>query len=128
MSADHNTVRARHARRIGWICLLVFAVAGCAGWHGIEPQRAPRLQEGDVLEFQASGATVRLHAVRFTGDSLSGVPWLKHTSCDSCRVSYATSAISGARVGHPETIGWIVVLVPLYLLYSFVHAFDGLRT
>jgi hypothetical protein len=108
--------------------LLGVAVVSCTGWHGIEPQRPPALHNGDVLEFQSHGTTVRLHGVRFERDSLSGIPWLKHTSCDSCRVRYATAEISGAHVGHPETIGWFLFLVPLILLYFWIHAFDGMTT
>ncbi len=81
-----------------------------------------------MLEFRVRDTTVRLHAVRFERDSVSGIPWLTHTSCDSCRVRYATTEISGARVGRPETIGWFVFFVPLILLYSWIHAFDGLAT
>jgi hypothetical protein len=116
------------ARRSKWAFLLPLALIGCAGWRGVELQRTPTLRDGDVLEFHAQDKTVRLHGVRFDRDSLSGVPWLNHLKCDSCRVRYAIAEISSARVGHPETIGWVVVLVPLFILYSFWHAFSGSGT
>lgn len=120
--------RKHAARCTRWALLLPFALIGCAGWRGVELQRTPTLREGDILEFHAQDKTVRLHGVRFERDSLNGVPWLKHLNCDSCRVRYAIAEISDARVGHPETVGWVVVLVPLIVLYSFWHAFSGLET
>jgi hypothetical protein len=109
--------------------LVVLTLAACGpNWQPVTLPQPKPLAERTVLEFRVRDTTVRLHAVRFERDSVSGIPWLTHTSCDSCRVRYATTEISGARVGRPETIGWFVFFVPLILLYSWIHAFDGLAT
>lgn len=62
--------------------------------------------------------TVRLHAVRLDRDTISGVPWLQHTNCDSCRVHFALADISEARVGDPGAGAWYL-MVPILLVISF---------
>lgn len=50
-------------------------------------------------------STAILHAVIVRSPSLSGVPYLKHPSCDSCRISIPLVAVDSLRVGSTE-IGW----------------------
>lgn len=109
------------------ICMTVL-LAGCAGWWPLEPQHPAALRPGDILEFHARGQAVRLHAVRFAHDSLSGVPWLQPKECDSCRVQYAVDEAADARIGHPETTGWVLFILPFVLLFEVRHAFAGLNT
>lgn len=102
-------------------CLVLACVTGCSpGWRSFDPGAAPtpaRLPERQVVEFRADSQLVRVHAVRITQDSLSGIPWLEHTSCDSCRISYARARITELKTGSPGQSAWGVV-IPFMLLIA----------
>ena len=51
---------------------------------------------------------MRLHAVQFTRDSVSGVYWIEHTTCDTCRTSYALKDVTGAQTGKPGRGAWLI--------------------
>ena len=63
-----------------------------------------------IFEFQLADSAVRLHGVRFSHDSASGIPWLAHLSCDSCRVQIPLSRVSQIRRGHPGAGAWNILL------------------
>ena len=67
------------------------------------PQQLP---ERSVIDFHAGDSVVTIHGVRFTNDSVSGISWLDHLSCDTCRVSYALKEISQLRTGDPGRTAW----------------------
>jgi hypothetical protein len=98
---------------------LSVAVAGCsAGWQKFSPGDPPapaKVDTREVIQFQADSHVIRLHAVRFTRDSVSGIPWLEHVSCDSCRVSYALVGVTEMQAGNPGRTAWPVV-VPIFIL------------
>jgi hypothetical protein len=52
---------------------------------------------------------LRLHAVRLSNDSLSGVPFVKPPDCDSCRVSLPRDAVDSLRTGNPTAGLWKTV-------------------
>jgi len=82
---------------------LVLVIAGCSGnWQPlVVPTRTP-LAEKTVVEFRSHDSLIQMHGVRFTNDSLSGIPWLDHLSCDTCRKSYALARISEVKTGDPS--------------------------
>ena len=102
---------------------LVLALGACAGpnWQPATVPQARPLAERTVLEFRVRDSTVRLHAVRFDRDSLSGISWLEHTSCDSCRVRFALADINHARIGNPGAGAWNI-LVPFVVIVSALVA------
>ena len=53
---------------------------------------------------------VQLKGIAVTGDSLSGVPWLKPLDCASCRVTFARTSVDSLRTGSPEG-GFIATLL-----------------
>ncbi|HEY2848611.1 MAG TPA: hypothetical protein VGI97_01945 [Gemmatimonadaceae bacterium] len=109
----------RRPRRGITLLLLAATLLNACGAHWTPvtmPQQKP-LDERVVLEFHARDQLIRLHGVRFEGDSLSGIPWLEHLSCDTCRVHYAVAEISGARTGAPGNAAWGPI-VPLAVLLS----------
>ncbi|HEY4100436.1 MAG TPA: hypothetical protein VGM20_06130 [Gemmatimonadales bacterium] len=100
------------------LLLVVFAAYGCANWQPVAISPAPHpVDQRAILEFHVHDQVVRLHGVRFSADSLSGVPWLKHLNCDSCRVQYALADISQPRAGHPGREAWIW-LSPVIALFG----------
>jgi hypothetical protein len=103
-----------------------YTFAGCAHWQPVEPARQPVLKQRDVLQFDFVGEKVRLHSVRFTADSVSGIPWLRNPTCDSCRTSYPLSRVDNPRVGRPEENLWFLMLpVGLGFGYLVIYAVRG---
>jgi len=103
------------------LALIVPSATGCTpGWRMFDPGARPApapLSERQIVEFRADSQLVRLHAVRFTHDSVNGIPWLEHTSCDSCRVGYALSQVSEMRTGSPGRTAWILT-IPFFALFG----------
>jgi hypothetical protein len=90
--------------------LAVICVAGCgANWRPITLPQTEMLKEGTIVEFHTRDSVVRIHAVRTTHDSISGISWVEHTSCDSCRKSYAIADVSQLRTGNPGNGGWVIM-------------------
>jgi len=103
-------------KRAGAAVLALMAVTACSSnWQPVTLLHPSPIDRKTVLEFQARNQLVRLHGVEFTHDSLSGIPWLEHLSCDTCRVRYAFSDISQARTGNPGAGAWILG-VPMLII------------
>ncbi len=101
--------------------LALLAVTACSSnWQPMTLVPPRPLEQKTVLEFRARNQLVRLHGVEFRQDSLSGVPWLEHPSCDTCRVRYAFSEISQTRTGHPGAGAWSVGIPMLIVAGGFI--------
>ena len=106
---------------------LLSAACG-AGWHRpaqLEPGPLARRQQ---VEVWSGGAARRWHAVRVGPDSISGIPFLRPTNCDSCRTALPRAAVDSVRLGDPmegfwKTVG-LVVLAPTLVL-AFLCAVHG---
>ncbi len=96
------------------VCLLS---ACSANWQPMTAPKSQALDKGAVVEFHTKDQLVRLHGVEFARDSVSGIPWLDHLSCDTCRVSYAVADLSGLRTGNPGAGAW-VLLTPIIAVMS----------
>jgi hypothetical protein len=46
------------------------------------------------------------HAVVVTNDSVSGIPFVRPVSCDSCRLALPRAAVDSLRLGSPSTGFW----------------------
>jgi hypothetical protein len=93
----------RRGALVAWL-----AVSACAGpnWQPLTlPSPAP-LESKTIVEFHAKDSLVRLHGVRSSRDSVTGIPWLDHLTCDTCRVAYALADVSGVRTGNPGAGAW----------------------
>lgn len=101
------------------------ALNGCGpNWEAVNVAQPRTLDAGTVLEFRARNELVRLHGVQFAHDSLSGIPWLEHLTCDTCRVHYALADISQSRIGNPGAGAWNIVL-PLVAVIALGTAIFG---
>ena len=96
------------------LCLLN---ACSANWRPLTAQKSQALDKRIVVEFHAKDQLVRLHGVQFSRDSVSGIPWLDHLDCDTCRVSYAMADLSGLRTGNPGAGAWFL-LTPFILVMA----------
>ena len=96
------------------LCLMVFITGCSANWQPVQLARPQTLDERTVLQFHVmmgkKDSLVRLHAVRLTKDSVSGIYWLDHTTCDTCRTGYALMDVTHAQVGSPGRGAWPIVL------------------
>jgi hypothetical protein len=112
-----------HHRRTSIGIVATIALCGCGpNWHPVTlPQPTP-FAKGTVVEFRAHDSTVRLHAVQVSRDSISGIPWLEHTSCDTCRVRFAMADVSQMRTGNPGAGGWNILLPFVIIVGGLVWA------
>jgi hypothetical protein len=98
------------------LLLVLLALTACSSnWQPVTLVQPSPLDQKTVLEFQTKSQLVRLHGVEFKRDSLSGIPWLEHLSCDTCRVQYAFAEISQARTGNPGAGAWSLGLPMLII-------------
>jgi hypothetical protein len=72
------------------------------GGSGLAPQPGTDLPVRRQLRIWHHNHAVIVHSVRIRGDSLSGVPFVKPPSCDSCRITFALSAIDSIQTGNTE--------------------------
>ncbi|HET9134521.1 MAG TPA: hypothetical protein VFN90_09465 [Gemmatimonadales bacterium] len=86
--------------RRGARVLLLLLVTGCVqAWQPLPSPTPDTLGARAIVEVRdADGRRLRLHGVRFEGDSLSGVPTVRPPDCDSCRVRVSAAARRTARV------------------------------
>ena len=56
------------------------------------------------------------------GDSLTGVPFTRPPSCDSCRVAIPLTSVDSVRLGNLEGAGLLVSTVPFMVLFALVIA------
>jgi len=104
------------------VLLAILANGACsAGWRRWELQPGA-LQPRQQVEVWRGGSPMRWHAVVVTGDSVSGVPFLRPVSCDTCRVSLPRTQVDSLRLGNPVAAFWktvgLVVGVPLGILLA----------
>jgi hypothetical protein len=93
--------------------------AGCSpGWRPVATAPVPSFDERTTIRFHTDTGYVTLHAVRIADDTLSGIPWTQHTSCDSCRLRYPMARISGLETGDPGASSWWI-LGPFLGLVAF---------
>jgi hypothetical protein len=78
-------------------------VSGCASWHRVVPPADTTLAPRQQVEVWQGTRSSVLHAIRLTPDSLSGVPFHRPPTCDSCRVAVPRASIDSLRLGHRET-------------------------
>jgi hypothetical protein len=52
------------------------------------------------------GSALRWHAVRITPDTISGIPFFRSTTCDSCRVAVPRGSVDSIRLGNPVAGFW----------------------
>jgi hypothetical protein len=98
--------RYLHPRKLALIALTLAQVGCGAGWRRVtetEPRTLPARQQVQVWQ---DGHALQLHAVAFGIDSVSGVPYLQPSDCDSCRVSIGASEVDSVRVGNPPAGFW----------------------
>jgi hypothetical protein len=96
-------------------------MACATSWHRL-PETGPTpatFEERQAVEVWHRGGVDEWHAVRMSRDSISGIPYVRPTSCDSCRAAVARADVDSIRIGHPDDAMWAsagVLLVVLSLV------------
>ena len=83
-------------RRSSHLVLLLglWGASACATAHPIDLSPRPALDPRDVLEFRYRGESIALESVRYTADSVTGIPW--HAPTDP-RVGYLLKDVTNAK-------------------------------
>jgi hypothetical protein len=70
---------------------------------------------------------MRWHAVRISADSVSGVPFLQPTSCDSCRTALPRASVDSIRLGNPVAGFWktIGLISGAFVLAGVIYCSQG---
>ncbi len=95
-------------------CVLGLGTLGCgAGWHQ-PPQLAPGpLPPRQQVQVWVDGRADRWHGVVVGRDSMSGIPFVRSLTCDTCRRAVPLASVDSVRVGKPvagfwKTLGLVV--------------------
>ena len=89
-------LRMHRPRRSPVVLLLCCcAASACATAHPIDLTPKPAMDQRDVLEFRYRGQSIALESVRYTADSVTGIPW--HSPADP-RVGYLLKDVTNAKV------------------------------
>jgi hypothetical protein len=90
-----------------FLLVLTWLASACgAGWHRIDPAVPNTFPKRQQVQLWRGGQPLQLHAVEFSGDSISGVHYVQPPDCDSCRVAVARASIDSLRTGNPTAGFW----------------------
>jgi len=114
-------------RRIGWIVLAALTAACGAGWHRQNPAPSGALSPRQQVQVWQGGTALRWHAVRISADSVSGVPFLRPVSCDSCRTGLPRASVDSMRMGSPVAGFWKTVglISGAFVLAGVIYCSQG---
>jgi len=75
----------------------------------------------------AGGSAVRWQAVRVSGDSVSGIPFLRPITCDSCRTALPRATVDSIRLGSPVAGFWKTVglITGTFVLAGLIYCWQG---
>jgi len=112
------------AGRLACGVLGMAALSACgAGWHRPSNKESGDLAPRQQVQVWSHGQAVQWHAVQITADSVTGIPYFKPITCDSCRRTIPRSAVDSIKLGNPVAGFWktvaIVVGAPFLLLIPF---------
>lgn len=116
------------ARRLTGRPLLALLLTGCgAGWRSLPPLAPSELPPDQQVQVWSRGSARQWHGVMVTAETISGIPFVRPLSCDSCRLAIPRAEVDSLRAGSPpsgfwKTAGLLVAgtLVALYLTGSYI--------
>lgn len=113
--------------RLTAITSLWLATACGGGWRREELGPVRQLPARQQVQLWLGDRTQVLHAVIVGRDSVSGVPFHRPPTCDSCRVVVARSTVDSMRLGNQERgalrslgLGYVALGVAALILYVSV--------
>jgi hypothetical protein len=107
--------------------LAALLLMACSESRAITLSPTPTLDPRETLLFVRSDSLVRLRSVRFSSDSVTGIPQSQDRSCSSCRVRFALEEVSRPRVTKPSS-PVLTIVVPLGFLGALIYAIYHWKT
>ena len=83
--------------RVPYALLSVVLMACGARWEYVEPSTT--IEPKQQVQVWHAGHAVIWHAVRFDSVAVTGIPYHRSRSCESCRESLARSEVDSLRFG-----------------------------
>jgi hypothetical protein len=108
MPSPPPTPSRRPRRYRAWLLLALTTLqpACGAGWHRIDLHSPAHLPPRQQVQLWSQGQLHRWHAVQWSPDLVSGIPFLQPIDCDSCRLFLAQVAVDSVRLGNPTGAVW----------------------
>ena len=79
-----------------------------------------------ILRIYHGTQVAELHSVRWTPDSISGVPYFQAVACDSCRVGIGRTTVDSVKqIRGRETAGFVIAAIPVVFLALVAAAANG---
>ena len=122
-----NVIRTGH-RGFGFVTgpcasiALLLIAGGCTpvGWHRVD--LTSRFRRREQVKVWSRGRVERWHAVVFSRDSVSGIPYKMPLNCDRCRRSIAQTQVDSLRTATPLG-AWVLIAVgATAVVYGLIHA------
>jgi len=122
-----NVIRTGH-RGFGFVTgpcasiALLLIAGGCTpvGWHRVD--LTSRFRRREQVKVWSRGSVERWHAVVFSRDSVSGIPYKLPLDCDRCRRSIALTEVDSLRTATPLG-AWVLIAVgATAVVYGLIHA------
>ncbi len=102
-------------KRQGTAGLLALQLAACGSsqtLHQLQATPSPKQE----ITIWTGGASQRLHGVRLTTDSMSGIPLAEPLSCHTCRRTYRRANIDSVGVRRTDQGVMFVAMLPFVAL------------
>lgn len=120
MRTNHG-IGARSRQVVASLISSTLLLSGCASSpKPVSPAPSRALSPRDRVEVWTGGTSHLLHGVRFTADSVTGVPYLRPPDCDSCRVSLTLSTVDSMKTAPGEGNAIAGVFAPVVFLAAFM--------
>jgi len=105
----------------------MFACGCGAGWHQTATAPTGALPPRQQVQVWQAGSALQWHAVRVSGDSVSGIPYLQPITCDSCRRQFPRASIDSLRVGSPVAGFWrtIGLITGAFVVAGVIYCSQG---
>jgi hypothetical protein len=89
--------------------LLLVLTAGCINGYPSSWDREEMILPGNLppeqqVKIWSADSVFWWHAVVYTRDSITGIPYTIPTTCDSCRIALPRQAVDSIRVGNPPSL------------------------
>jgi len=112
-------------RRSAFVFPVLVSLTGCAGWQRVELPLDTILSRRQQVQIWRGNQVTVVHAVHLARDSITGVPFVRSPSCDSCVVTFPRAQVDSLRLGEAEWVALSVAAVSvlvIVLLFAIVPA------
>jgi hypothetical protein len=107
--------------------MLTLWLSACVNWSHAQAPLPQALKPSTQVRVYTREQTLRLHAVTWAEDSLSGVPFQSPAKCDTCRVAIPLADVDSLKTGaSAETLSIVLLVgVPIAIITIGALIFAG---